>query len=71
MLKAVAAACKMCESTRIGSIIQIVLSVLGFVFSMALYCTSMGALFNGLTAALFIGAGLAISAGAMILSKIK
>lgn len=71
MLKAVAAACKMVESTKLGSIIQIVLTVLGFIFSMALYCTSMGAMFNGITAALFIGAGLAISAGMMILSKIK
>ena len=71
ILKAVSAACKMGESTKLGSIIQIILCVLGFVLSMALYCTSMGALFNGITAALFIGAGLAISAGAMILSKIK
>ncbi len=71
MLKAVASSCKMGESVRIGKIIQIVLSALGFVFSMALYCSSMGEIFNGLTAALFIGAGLAISAGAMFLGKIK
>ncbi len=71
MLKAVASACKMGESIKTGQIIQIILSALGFVFSMALYCTSMGSIFNGLTAALFIGAGLAISAGAMLLGKIK
>lgn len=71
MLKAVAAACKMGECTKLGSIVQVILCALGFVLSMALYCTSMGAAFNGITAALFIGAGLAISAGAMILGKIK
>ncbi|MBQ8015589.1 MAG: hypothetical protein IJ264_05325, partial [Clostridia bacterium] len=71
MLKAVASSCKMGESVRMGKIIQIILSALGFVFSMALYCMSMGSVLNGLTAALFIGAGLAISAGAMLLNKIK
>lgn len=71
MLKAVSAACKMGECTKLGSIVQAVICALGFVLSMALYCTSMGAVFNGITAALFIGAGLAISAGAMIMGKIK
>lgn len=71
MLKAVAAACSIGSGMKLGSIIQIVLSALGFVACMALYCTSAGAVLNGITAALFIGAGLAISAGAMFLSKIK
>ena len=71
MLKAVAAACDVAGKVKIGSIVQIILSVLGFVFSMALYCTSMGAAFSGLTAAAFLGAGLALSAGAMIIGKIK
>ena len=71
MLKAVAAACDVAGKIKIGSIVQIVLSVLGFVFGMALYCSSMGAVFSGLTAAAFLGAGLAISAGAMIIGKIK
>lgn len=71
MLKAVAASCGVCSSLKLGSVIQIILSALGFVLSMALYCTSMGAALNGLTAALFLGAGLAISAGAMFLGKIK
>ncbi len=71
MLKAVAASCGMVSGVKIGAVIQIILSALGLVLSLALYCTSLGAAFNGLTAALFLGAGLAISAGAMLLGKIK
>ncbi len=71
MLKSVAAACGIGSGMKLGSVIQIILSALGFVACMALYCTSAGALLNGITASLFIGAGLAISAGAMFLSKIK
>ncbi len=71
MLKSVAAACGIGSGMKLGAIIQIVLSVLGFAVCMALYCTAAGALLNGITAALFIGAGLAISAGAMFLGKIK
>ena len=71
MLKSVAAACDVASKVKIGSIVQIILSVLGFVFSMALYCGSAGAVFSGLTAAAFLGAGLLISAGAMIIGKIK
>ncbi|MBQ8763317.1 MAG: hypothetical protein IJZ07_04375 [Clostridia bacterium] len=71
MLKSVAAACSIGSGIKLGSIIQIILSVLGFALCMALYCTSAGAVLNGITAALFIGAGLAISAGAMFFGKIK
>lgn len=71
MLKAVAASCDVSAKVKLGSVIQIVLSALGFIFSMALYCTSMGSVFSGLTAAAFLGAGLALSAGAMIIGKIK
>lgn len=71
MLKAVAAACGIGSGMKLGAIIQIILSVLGFALCMALYCTSAGAILNGITAALFIGAGLAISAGAMFFGKIK
>jgi hypothetical protein len=71
MLKAVAAACTIGSGIKLGAILQIVLSALGFVACMALYCTSAGAIFNGITAALFMGAGLAVSAGAMLMSKIK
>ena len=55
---------------RLGEIVQIVLSALGFVLSLALYCTSLGAVFNGLTAAAFLGLGLAVSAGAVFLNRI-
>ncbi len=71
MLKSVAAACSVGSGMKLGAIIQIILSVLGFAVCMALYCTAAGALVNGITAALFIGVGLAISAGIMVLSKIK
>ena len=71
MLKSVAAACSIGSGVKLGAIIQIILSVLGFAFCMALYCASAGAVLNGITAALLVGAGLAISAGAMFLRKIK
>ncbi len=71
MLKSVAAACSIGSGVKLGTIIQIILSALGFVLCMALYCTAAGAVLNGITAALFIGAGLAISAGIMFLRKTK
>ena len=71
MLKAVASACSIGSGVKLGTIIQVILSVLGFVLCMALYCTGAGAVLNGITAALFIGAGLAISAGIMFLRKTK
>lgn len=71
MLKSVAAACSIASGVKLGSVIQIILSVLGFALCMALYCTGAGAALNGITAAMFIGAGLAISAGIMFLRKTK
>ncbi len=71
MLRAVAASCDVSAKMRFASIVQIILSVLGFVLSMVLYCTAYGALVNGLTAVLFLAAGLGISAGLMLLGKIK
>lgn len=69
MLKSVAASCGIGSGMKLGSIIQIILSALGFVFSMALYCTASA--LSGIAAALFIGAGLAVCAGIMFLNKIK
>lgn len=71
MLKAVAAACGMGSSIKLGAAVQIILSVLGFALSMVMVCVLPEVAFNGLIAALFIAAGLAVSAGAMILGKIK
>lgn len=71
MLKAVAAACDVSSKIRFGNAVQIILSALGFVLSMALYCTSNGSFFNGITAAVFLSVGLAVSAGAMLIGKIK
>ena len=71
MLRAVAASCDVSAKMRLASVVQIVLSALGFILSMVLYCTENGQLVNGLTAALFLLAGLGISAGIMLLRKIK
>ncbi len=71
MLRAVAAACSMNGQMKMASGLQIVISALGFVLSMALYCTANGAVFNGITAALFLVFGLVLSVGMIILRKIK
>ncbi len=71
MLRAVAAACSITAQAKLGSILQIVLSVVGFALSMVIYCTANGPAFNGLTAALFLAAGLVVSAGVLALRKIK
>lgn len=71
MLRAVAASCDISAKMRLASIVQIVLSALGFILSLVLYCTENGAIVNGLTAVLFLALGLGISAGIMLLRKIK
>ena len=71
MLRAVAAACDVSAKLRFATVIQIVLSVLGFILSTVLYCTASGALVNSLTAVLFLVFSLGVSAGIMLLRKIK
>lgn len=71
MLRAVAAACSVSAGVKLGAIVQIILSVLGAIVCAALYCTSLGAVVNGLTALLLLAAELAVLAGIMLLSKIK
>lgn len=71
MLRAVAAACSMNSQMKLGSILQIVLSALGFVLSLVLYCTANGPAFNSLTTTAFLAFGLLVSAGMLILRKIK
>ncbi len=71
MLRAVAASCDVSAKMRLASVVQIVLSALGFILSMVLYCTENGQIVNGLTAVLFLFAGLAVSAGIMLLRKIR
>lgn len=71
MLRAVAAACSMNSQMKLGSVMQIVVSALGFVLSTALYCTGNGVAFSGITAAAFLLFGLLLSAGMIILRKIK
>ncbi len=70
MLRAVAASCDVSAKMRFATVIQIVLSVLGFILSTVLYCTA-GTLVNGLTAVLFLAFGLVLSAGIMLLRKIR
>ena len=71
MLRAVAASCSITSQARLGSVLQIILSALGFVLSLVLYCTANGPVFNGITAAGFLALGLAVSAGILLLRKIK
>ncbi len=71
MLRAVAAACDISAKMRFASVVQIIISALGFILSMALYCTENGAIVNGLTAVLFLALGLGVSAGIMLLRKIR
>ena len=71
MLRAVAASCNIVTKKKLGSVVQIVLTVLAFILCAALYCTSFGYIFSGLTAALFLGIGLVISGGIMLIGKIK
>lgn len=71
MLRAVAASCSISSKLRLASIVQIVLSVLGFALTTAFYCTGLGEAVNGLTALLFLVIGSLISAGIMLIGKIK
>ena len=71
MLKAVAASCSIVTKRKLGTAVQIVLTALAFILCAALYCTSLGYIVNGLTAVLFLVAGLAISSGLLLIGKIK
>ena len=71
MLRAVAASCDISAKMRFASVVQIIISALGFILSMALYCTENAAFVNGLTAVLFLALGLGISAVIMLLRKIR
>ncbi len=71
MLRAVAASCSINTKRKLGSSIQIVLTALAFILCAALYATSLGYILNGLTAAAFLGIGLIISSGLMLIGKIK
>lgn len=71
MLKAVAASCSIVTKRKLGTALQIVLAAVAFILCAALYCTSFGYILNGLTASLFLIIGLAVSAGIMLIGKIK
>ena len=71
MLRAVAASCSITAKRKLGSTVQIVLSALAFIVCAVLYATSLGFVLNGLTAAVFLGIGLLISSGIMLIGKTK
>ena len=71
MLRAVSASCSMSTQLKFASVFQILVAALGFILSVALYCTGNAGLVNGLMAALFLFAALAVSVGLVILGKIK
>lgn len=71
MLRAVAAACSVSTAVKLGSIVQIILSVLGFILCTALYCTSLGSVVTGLSVLVLLAVELAIHIGIMFLGKIK
>ena len=71
MLRAVAASCGVSSKMRLATVVQILLSILGFALTTAFYCTGLGSVVNGLTALLFLVVGSLISSGIMMIGKIK
>ena len=71
MLRAVAASCSITTKKKLGSIVQIALSAIAFILCAVIYATSFGFILNGITAAVFLGIGLLISSGIMLIGKIK
>lgn len=71
MLRAVASCCNMISKYKLGIILQIIISVLGFVFSAALFCTGSAEMFTGITTFLFLAAGLMISSVLVFVGRTK
>lgn len=71
MLRALASSCNITSKSKLGTVLQIIISVLGFVLTAALFCTGNGELFTGITSFLFILAGLVISSGLVFLGRTK
>ena len=71
MLRAVAAACSISTAVKLSSIVQIIMSVLGFIICTALYCTSLGSVVTGFSVLVLLAVQLAIHIGIMFLGKIK
>lgn len=69
MLRSVAASCNMSSALRLNNVIQIILSVLGFILGAALFCTQNAELFTGITAFLFLIAGTLISSVIALFGK--
>lgn len=63
-LKAIAACCSISSVSKLGAVVQIIISAAGFILCAALYIASLSAFVNGLTATAFLGVGLALSAAA-------
>lgn len=71
MLRALASSCNITAKSKLGSVLQIIISALGFVLTAALFCTGSGEFFTGMTSFLFLLAGLVISSGLVFLGRTK
>lgn len=71
MLRALASSCNITAKSKLGTILQIIISALGFVLTAALFCTDNGALFTGMTSFLFLLAGLIASSCLVFLGRTK
>lgn len=71
MLRALASSCNITSKSKLGSVLQIIISVLGFVLTAALFCTGNGEFFTGIASFLFVLAGLVISSGLVFLGRTK
>lgn len=71
MLRAVASSCNMTSKSKLGNVLQVIFSALGFVLSAALYCTNSADLFSGITAVVFLVAGITVSSALTFLGRTK
>jgi len=71
MLRALASSCNITAKSKLGTILQIIISALGFVLTAALFCTDNASFFTGMTSFFFLLAGLVISSGLVFLGRTK
>lgn len=71
MLRALASSCNITAKARLGSVLQIIISALGFVLAVALFGTGSGEFLTGMTSFLFVLAGLIVSSGLVFLGRTK
>ncbi len=71
MLRAVASSCNMASKSKLGNVLQVIFSTLGFVLSAALYCTNSADFFSGTAAVIFLAAGITVSSVLTFLGRTK